>query len=150
MVGASGSSQRPAKVQPFKWSFLRAPSFARALHDHLVYPVRYRSEPDIPARLHGRGVPISAVSMCSDVRIRKLDLLDNFVSACEQSWRDRKSKRLGDLDVNNQLGLSRLLDGEVGGLGPLQDLVHEGGKPPVEEDDARPVRHRPPASGNSR
>src|SRR5262245_41903088 len=40
MVVASGSSQRPAKVQTFKWSFLRAPSFARALHDHFVHPDR--------------------------------------------------------------------------------------------------------------
>jgi hypothetical protein len=31
-----------------------------------------------------------------------------------------------------------LLSGEVGGLGPLQDLVHEGGSTPVEVDDARP------------
>src|SRR5262249_4597741 len=51
---------------------------------------------------------------------------------------------LGDLNVDDQLELSRLLDGEVGGLCPLQDLVHEGGSAPDEEDDARPVRHQAP------
>jgi hypothetical protein len=29
--------------------------------------------------------------------------------------------------VSDLLEPSRLLNGEVGGLGPLQDLVHEGG-----------------------
>jgi len=43
-----------------------------------------------------------------------------------------RPSNLGDLDVDYQLELSRLLDGEVGGLGPLQDLVHEGGSPPLD------------------
>ena len=73
--------------------------------------------------------------------LRMGTLIDHLVSECEQRGRYGETERLGDLDVNDQLELSRLLDGEVGGLSPLQDLVHEGGKSPEEVDDARPVRH---------
>ena len=51
-------------------------------------------------------------------------------------------------EINDQLELGRLLDWEIGGLFPLQDLVHEGGSPPEEEEDAHP--RRPPASVKSR
>src|SRR5262245_7741902 len=88
-------------------------------------------------RLHDR-MPIPAVSTCSNVRVRKLGLLDQLVRKREQRGRHGETERLGDPDVNDQLELSRLLDGEVGGLCPLQDLVHEGGSPPEEMDDARP------------
>src|SRR5215510_9885731 len=82
--------------------------------------------------------------MCSTVRLLKLDLLDQLVRARVQRRRDRQPKCLGDLDVNDQLELSRLLDGQVGGLGPLQDLVHVRGAAPVEIEKARPVRHETP------
>src|SRR5215468_4863599 len=96
-----------------------------------------------PAEEGGQSsyVPRAALSVCSNVRVRKLGLLDQFVRKREQRGRHGETERLGNLDVDDQLELSRLLDGEVGGLCPLQDLVHEGGKPPVEEDEARPVRH---------
>ena len=58
-----------------------------------------------------------------------LGLLDQLVCAYEQRGRHSETERLGNLDINDQLELSRLLDGEVGGLSSLQDLVHEGGKP---------------------
>jgi len=74
--------------------------------------------------------------MCSKVRERKLGLFDQLVRKCEQRGRHGDAERLGDLNVDDQLELSRLLDGEVGGLGPLQDLVHEGGSPPDVEGDA--------------
>src|SRR6266699_588690 len=35
-------------------------------------------------------------------------------------------ERLGGLEVDEQLELRRLLDGEIGGLGALEDLVHVG------------------------
>src|SRR5215470_12935426 len=90
--------------------------------------------------------PASApsVSRCSKLRVQRLGLLDQLVGAREQRRRDRQPERLGDLDVNDQLELSRLLDGEVGGLGTLEDLVHDGGSPPEEEGGVRPVRHQAP------
>src|SRR5262249_9223318 len=69
---------------------------------------------------------------------------DHLVSLHKQRGRYGDAKRLGDLYIDDQLELSRLLDGEVGGLCPLQDLVHEGGGPPEEGGIANPVRHQTP------
>src|SRR5262245_20596290 len=88
-----------------------------------------------------RYVPRADLSTCSKLR---LALLDHFVSSGEQRRRYGQAERLRRLEVDHQLELRRLLDGEVGGLGPLQDLVHEVGKTPPEVDGARPVRHQSP------
>jgi hypothetical protein len=47
---------------------------------------------------------------------------------------DKMSNREGLAEVERSARLlsEELLDGEVGGLCPLQDLVHEGGSPPDE------------------
>src|SRR5262245_47508419 len=100
-----------------------------------------RSESVLPFAYTRCRSATSAVSACSNVRERKLGLLDQLVRKREQRGRHGETERLSDLDVDDQLELSRLLDGEVGGLSTLQDLVHQGGSPPQEEDDARPVRH---------
>jgi hypothetical protein len=50
-------------------------------------------------------------------------LLDHLVRPQQQGLRDRQAQRLGGLEVNDQLELGRLLDGEVGGLGTLEDSV---------------------------
>src|SRR5262249_21764394 len=68
---------------------------------------------------------------------------DQLVCAREQRGRHGETERLGDPDVNDQLKLCRLLEGEVGGLGPLQDLVHEGGSAP--EDEAVRPNEQPKA-----
>ena len=48
----------------------------------------------------------------------------------QQRRRDRQAEGLGGLEVDDQLELRRLLDGQVGGLGAFQDLVHvERGAP---------------------
>src|SRR5215831_10686267 len=71
----------------------------------------------------------------------RLGLFNQLVRAREQRRRDRQPECLGDLDVDDELDLSWLLDGEVGGLCPLQDLVHEGGNPPPLGGADQPVRH---------
>src|SRR5713101_7586654 len=53
--------------------------------------------------------------------------LDDLIRPQQQRLRDRQAERLGGLEVDHELPLRRLLDGEIGGLGALQDLVHEGG-----------------------
>jgi hypothetical protein len=50
-------------------------------------------------------------------------LLDHRVSPEEERWGDRHTERLGRLQIDDQLG-RRPLDGQVGGLGAVQDLVH--------------------------
>ena len=61
--------------------------------------------------------------MCSKLRVERLGLLDQLVYAREQRRRDCQPKGLGDLDVDDQLERSRLLNGEVGGLCPLQEVA---------------------------
>src|SRR5260370_25737101 len=51
-------------------------------------------------------------------------LFDHFVSQQLHRYRYIDAERLGGLHVDDQLEPGGLLDGEVGGLGALEDLVH--------------------------
>jgi hypothetical protein len=44
-----------------------------------------------------------------------LSLPDHFIGAQQQALRDRDSKCLRSFQVNHELELSRLLDGQIGG-----------------------------------
>jgi hypothetical protein len=46
-------------------------------------------------------------------------LRDNLIRAQEQRRRDRQPKRLGGLEIDDQLELRRLLDGKIARLGPF-------------------------------
>ena len=61
-------------------------------------------------------------------------LLDHLIRPLQERRRDRQAKRLGGLQVDDQLKLGHLLDGEIGGLGAAEDLVHDdcgGNLPPA-------------------
>src|SRR4029434_7818047 len=58
-------------------------------------------------------------------------LLDDLVCPQERRRRDRQARRLGGLEVDHQLELRRLLDGQVAGPGALEDLVHVDGSSKV-------------------
>jgi hypothetical protein len=45
----------------------------------------------------------------------------------EEGWGNGQAQRLGGLEVDDELKGRGLLDRQVGGLGPLQDLVHVRG-----------------------
>src|SRR5262249_39220152 len=62
---------------------------------------------NVPTLLRHERWKVRAVSVCSNVRVRKLDLVDQLVGAREQRRRDCQPERLGDLDVNDQLEISR-------------------------------------------
>src|SRR4030095_6026666 len=49
--------------------------------------------------------------------------LDDFVGTQQHAFRDRESKRLRGLQVDDQIELGRLLEGDVARLRTLQDLV---------------------------
>ena len=49
--------------------------------------------------------------------------LDQFIRPPQQRRRDREAEGLGGLEVDDQLELRRLFDGEVGGPRALQDFV---------------------------
>src|SRR5690349_20788322 len=58
-------------------------------------------------------------------------LLDHLVSSAEQQQRDGEAERLGGLHVDDQLELCWLLDGQIGWLDALEDLVDITGHLPV-------------------
>ena len=58
-------------------------------------------------------------------------LLDHLVRSQEQRLGNREAESLGSLEIDDQLELGGLLDGEVGGFGALEDLVDIEGGPPI-------------------
>jgi len=96
-------------------------------------------------------VPQPAVSMRNTLREQKAwNSLDQLMSLCDKERRHFETKRLGGLEIDHQLELRRLLDGQVGGLRAFQDLVHEKGSTSEEGDMARAAGNQTPSSGNSR
>src|SRR3989442_8374367 len=51
-------------------------------------------------------------------------LLNDLVRPPQQRRWDRQPERPGGLEIDDQLELRRLLDGQIGWLGPPEDLVH--------------------------
>jgi hypothetical protein len=54
---------------------------------------------------------------------QRTSLFDHIVGATEHQWRHGETQRLGGLEVDHQLELSRQLDREVGWLGAFKDTV---------------------------
>jgi hypothetical protein len=82
-------------------------------------------------------------------------LLDDLIRQRQQGRRDREAERLGRLEVDDQLELGRLLDGEIAGFGAFQNLVHMGRGAPMmlsarQEVDLwrRPLHIQPSRSAN--
>ena len=73
-------------------------------------------------------------------------LLDHLIRPQEDRLRDREPKGLRGLQVDHELEFGGLLDGKVGGLGALQDLVHVKGGAPKQLGKARPIGHEAPAT----
>src|SRR5262245_37167414 len=67
--------------------------------------------------------------------------LDDLVSSGQDRLRDREAERLGGLEIDDQLELGGLLDGEIGGFCTFQDLVDVGCGAPGNVPTARPIRH---------
>src|SRR5262249_54954582 len=77
---------------------------------------------------------------------RPFSWIDHLVRLEQHCLRDRQPERSRGLEVDHQLELGRLLDGEVTGLGALEDLVHIEGATPCGFEEARPIRNQ--ASGH--
>ena len=59
-------------------------------------------------------------------------LLDDFIRPRQHVRRNRQADLLGRLEIDHELKLRRLLHWQIGGLGALQDSVHEIGDAPVD------------------
>ena len=56
-------------------------------------------------------------------------LVDDLIGPQEEGLGNGEPQRLGGLEIDHQLELVRLLDGQVAGLGALEDLVDSSGAP---------------------
>ena len=96
-------------------------------------------------RLHGcKQFNVQHISHGGD--ISRHGLADHFVGLEEEGWGNGEAEGLGGLEVDHQLKCRGLLDGEVGGFGALQDLVHIDCCAPMDVRQTRPIHHEPPAS----
>src|SRR5205809_704757 len=81
---------------------------------------------------------------------RHCGLLDHLVRPQQHRLWDGQPENLRSSEVDHQLELRRLLDGEVGRLGALEDLVYVGGRAPEHVTNAWPVRHEAAGLGGAR
>src|SRR5882724_5141305 len=71
-------------------------------------------------------------------------LLDHLIRPRQQRRRDRQAEGLGGLEVDDQLELRRLLDGQIARLGALENLVHVGRGAPKQISKVRSIGHKAP------
>src|SRR5215470_2310210 len=70
-------------------------------------------------------------------------LLDDLIRPPQQRWRNRQAESLGSLEVDDQLELGRPFNGEVAGLGPLEDPRNVTACPVPRLVETRVVGHEP-------
>jgi hypothetical protein len=73
-----------------------------------------------PARRSG-GAPAGGVEGGEQLG-HAAGLLDYLIRSLQERRRDRQAERLGGLEVDDQLELRGLLNGEIGGRAPLRIL----------------------------
>ena len=101
----------------FAGKWLRAPA---TMHDEGLADVAAPNPVALP-RLHpGIGSPPVWPST-------KHGLFDHLIRPLQERRRDRQAEGLRGLEVDDQLELRGLFDGQVAGLGALQNLVDVGG-----------------------
>src|SRR5437867_3188637 len=92
----------------------------------------------------GRGSPAKPSAALRSRPRWSSTLLDHVVRPHQDRLRDRQAEGLRGLQIYHELEFRRLLDGEVGRLRALEDLVHVGGGAPEEIGKAHTVGHEPP------
>src|SRR5262249_36237348 len=91
---------------------------------------RTKRSDTIPFRSPGK-------SQCGECR-----LLDDLICPLQRRRRNGQPKRLGGLEVDDEVELAGLLDRKVGGLRALEDFVHEGGSAPLQVKRAWAIKHK--------
>src|SRR5215467_548621 len=69
-------------------------------------------------------------------------LLDDFVGAGEQCWRNVDGERMGGRQIDDEIELGRLYHRQVGGLLAFQDTTGIDTNLPIGFGDAGPVAHQ--------
>jgi hypothetical protein len=89
-----------------------------------------KADADFNARLHRRLQLVSARRRPEQVQ-QQPPLFDNLISEQKERFRDREPKCFRGLEIDSQIELGRLLNGQVGGPRALQNLVHIAGSASV-------------------
>src|SRR5690242_20428185 len=84
---------------------------------------------------------LASAGLCMVASFRVL--LDHLVRPLQERRGDRQAERLGGFEVEHQLELCGLLNGQVAWLGPLLNLVSIDGKARVRVTLTRAVAHQP-------
>ena len=71
---------------------------------------------------------------------------DHLIRSGQHIWWNRETDLFRCLEIDYKLKLRRLLDRQIGGLGPFEDLVHIRSGAPVQVVLARAVGHKPPGA----
>src|SRR5882724_13691791 len=82
-----------------------------------------------------------------DARTPLITICITTVRQDEEVRGDGEAEGLGGLEIDDQLEVHRLLDGQVGGLGTFQDSVHVVGATLERIRQLRPIGHEAPLSG---
>lgn len=71
---------------------------------------------------------------------------DHLVGASEHDWWKFDAGGFGGLEIEDELELGRLFDGQVGGPGALENLLDIGGGTPTQVIDICGIVHQPAGS----
>src|SRR3569833_1563924 len=74
-----------------------------------------------------------------------INSLDHLVGLSEHCWPNNEAQCVRSLEIQHELELGRLLDGEVGWLRTPQNLIHVDGSAAKPVDAARRIRQESPS-----
>jgi hypothetical protein len=94
-------------------------------------------------RLLQQYLPQAAVSRCSKSTWRAARLFDHFIGTHQKRGWNLKAERLCRIQVYDEIELDRLLDRDIGGVGPAQNLVDVIGSSPKQVREVWPKRNQP-------
>ena len=75
---------------------------------------------------------------------------DHLVGAQQERFRDRQAERLGGREIDDELEFGRLLDRDIAGLRPAQNLVDQLGGAPELIREVWSVGHETAGFGQNR
>jgi hypothetical protein len=91
------------------------------------------------AEAHPRSCYVAEVPFATECTAAKASLFDHLVGAAEDRWRHSQTERLGGLEVEHQLILSRHLHRQIGRLLALENAIDVSCRAPVGIDRVGPV-----------